>query len=79
MTRKETIQVLTVLHAMYPGQNGTQTDEALQIRAGIWNKIFSEEPVSAVMAAVEAYIANDTNRSVYPGHDPAESGRACRR
>lgn len=66
MTKKETIQVLTVLHAVYPGQNGTQTNEALQIRAGIWNKIFADEPVSAVMAAVEAYIANDT-KGFMPG------------
>lgn len=65
MTKKETIQVLGVLHAMYPSQNN-QTDEGLQIRAGIWNELFAEEPASVVMAAVKAYIANDT-KGYMPG------------
>ena len=59
MTLKETAQVLAVLHAVYPQTVG-QTDDALRAKMNVWQEIFTEEPVSVVMAAAKAFIATDT-------------------
>lgn len=59
MNLKETAEVLAIIHATYP-QTVAQTDNALRAKMNVWQEIFTEEPVSVVMAAAKAFIATDT-------------------
>ena len=60
MTHKETAQILGVLHSVYFSGGGDQTDAARRVTINTWQKVFADEPVGIVEAAVNAFIASST-------------------
>ena len=59
MTLEETSAVMDVLTVAYPQFYRHQTDAEKLMAATLWADMFSDEPVSVVLAAVKALIASD--------------------
>ena len=59
MTKADTYQVLAILQAFYPDSFRGMTEQAAQMKVGLWQDMFSDEPVELVAAAVKAYVASD--------------------
>ena len=60
MTREETLKIMAVLKAAYPGFYRGMSREDAGAAVNLWNTMFDKEPYSLVSAGVMALIAADT-------------------
>ena len=66
MTRKDTLQVLSILRAAYPNFYRGMSEEDLEDVVVLWQEMFTDDPHELVSAAVKALIATDSKG--FPPH-----------
>lgn len=66
MDRVDTIKVLAILKAAYPGLYKDTAKKDLDGIVNLWTEMFADEPVELVAAGVKSLIASDTKG--YPPH-----------
>lgn len=62
MTLSETAKVITMMDLIYPDTNRDKTDEERKMKVAVWQRLFSQEPVQVVTAALESYMTTTTER-----------------
>lgn len=60
MTRKDTLQVLSILRAAYPNFYRGMAKDDLEGIVNLWASMFADDPPELVAAAVKAFIATDS-------------------
>lgn len=60
MTKRETVELMTVLQANYPDSFRGMSDAAVGARVALWHDMFGEYPKAVVQAAAKAFMATDT-------------------
>ena len=60
MTRKDTLQVLSILRAAYPNFYRGMAKDDLEGIVNLWASMFEDDPPELVAAAVKAFIATDS-------------------
>ena len=66
MTRPETLAVMSILKAAYPGYYRDMKRQDAEAVVNLWAEMLSDYPAGLVAAAVKAHIAGD--RKGYPPH-----------
>lgn len=66
MTRQETLAIMSVLKAAYPGYYKDMTRADAESIVGLWAEMFKDDPTEVVAMAVKAHIASD--RKGFPPH-----------
>lgn len=66
MNEREAAQVIAVLQINYPDSFRDKSAVTVKATVALWAEIFKDDPYEAVMAAVKAHIATDTNRFMPP-------------
>ena len=66
MTRSETLAVMSILKAAYPGYYRDMKRQDAEAVVNLWAEMLSDYPADLVAAAVKAHIAGD--RKGYPPH-----------
>lgn len=61
MTIDETVKVLTMMATIYPDTDKNMSREVAVMKAKVWQRIFAEEPMQVVTAALEAYMSTSTS------------------
>lgn len=62
MTTNETAQVITMMDIVYPDVNKNKTDEERIMKVKVWQRLFAQEPIQLVTAALESYMTTTTER-----------------
>ena len=60
MTRKDTLQVLSILRTAYPNFYRGMAKDELEGIVSLWESMFADDPPELVAAAVKAFIATDS-------------------
>ena len=66
MTYEETLAIMSVLKAAYPGYYKDMKRNDAEAVVGLWTEMFKDDPVAVVAVAVKAHIAND--KKGFPPH-----------
>lgn len=60
MTKRETVELMTVLQANYPDSFRGQSEAVIGAKITLWHRMFGEYPKEVVNAAAMAFMATDT-------------------
>lgn len=60
MTKRETVELMTVLQANYPDSFRGQSESVIGAKITLWHRMFGEYPKEIVNAAAMAFMATDT-------------------
>lgn len=60
MTKQEVFRLFGLFQSVYPDPFRGLSDEAIQLKLGVWQDLFAEIPGDAVMGAARAFIKGDT-------------------
>lgn len=60
MTKRETVELMTVLQANYPDAFKGQSDAVVGAKVALWHDMFKNHPIEIVHAAAIAFMATDT-------------------
>lgn len=60
MTKREVVELMTVLQANYPDSFKGQSDAVIGAKVALWHDMFKDHPKEIVHAAAKAFMATDT-------------------